>query len=204
MSKQFDAVKFDKNFWNNRYLNNETGWDIGYVSTPLKTYIDQLQNKNIKILIPGGGNSYESEYLYNNGFKNVYVVDISEKALQNFKERVPDFPTTQLLHKDFFTIDTTFDLIFEQTFFCALHPKLRKQYALKMYELLVENGKLVGVLFNFPLPKKEPPFGGDIDEYRTLFSSHFIIESLELCYNSIPKRSGREFFIKLVKPKQTI
>ena len=31
-----------KNYWENRYNNNETGWDIGYLSTPLKDYIDQL------------------------------------------------------------------------------------------------------------------------------------------------------------------
>lgn len=30
---------------------------------PLKVYFDQLTNKDLKILIPGGGNSHEAEYL---------------------------------------------------------------------------------------------------------------------------------------------
>ena len=72
-------------FWTNRYQENRTGWDIGYPSTPLKEYFDQLDNKALKILIPGAGNAYEAEYLWQQGFKNVHVLDISEiplKALQ--------------------------------------------------------------------------------------------------------------------------
>ena len=85
-------MNLSEGFWENKYKKNKTGWDLGEVSPPLKTYFDQLTNKNLKILIPGGGNSYEAEYLFKNGFKNVYVVDISETALKNIKNRVPDFP----------------------------------------------------------------------------------------------------------------
>ncbi|MCB0465166.1 MAG: SAM-dependent methyltransferase, partial [Aequorivita sp.] len=64
-------MNFYETFWNHKYLSGETGWDIGYVSTPIKEYIDQLSDKNLKILIPGGGNSYEAEYLFESGFNNV-------------------------------------------------------------------------------------------------------------------------------------
>lgn len=39
-------------YWTERYLEGRTGWDIGYLSTPIKTYIDQLKDKDISILIP--------------------------------------------------------------------------------------------------------------------------------------------------------
>ena len=42
--------KFDKSYWEEKYKKNKTGWDIGYISTPIKTYIDQLKNKNVSIL----------------------------------------------------------------------------------------------------------------------------------------------------------
>ena len=42
----------NKEYWEQRYTNQETGWDIGSSSTPLKEYIEQLENKNLKILIP--------------------------------------------------------------------------------------------------------------------------------------------------------
>ncbi|MGA1227027.1 MAG: methyltransferase domain-containing protein [Tamlana sp.] len=193
------TLELDETFWDNRYKTNDIGWDLGKISTPIKAYIDQLNNKNIKILVPGSGNSYEAEYLFNKGFKNVYVVDLSETALKNLKKRVPSFPSNQLIHKNFFDLNTTFDLIIEQTFFCAINPNLRAKYAQKMQELLNKNGKIVGLLFKVPLNNNHPPFGGNKDEYLNYFKPYFKIEIMEACYNSVESRKNRELFIKLVK-----
>ncbi len=185
--------------WDNRYINNDIGWDLGVVSPTLKAYFDQLENKELKILIPGGGNSYEAEYLYKQGFNNVYVVDLSKTALDNLHNRIPELPKNQLLNSDFFEVNDTFDLIIEQTFFCAISPELRGEYAFKTKELLKSKGKLVGVMFDVPLNKDRPPFGGNKDEYIALFSTHFKIDILEKCYNSYKNRQGRELFVKLLK-----
>ena len=192
-------MKLSEEFWNNRYVNNDIGWDLGEISTPLKTYFDQLENKNLKILIPGGGNSYEAEYLHHKGFKNVYVVDLSETALLNLKQRVPTFPSAHLIHQNFFDLTMKFDVIIEQTFFCAINPKLRKQYALKTNVLLKENGKLIGLLFDAPLYKEHPPFGGNKEEYLNYFEPYFTVDIMETCYNSVESRAGRELFIKFIK-----
>jgi len=186
--------KLNKTFWEHRYHENNTGWDIGYVSRPIKTYIDQLTNKDVKILIPGAGNSYEAEYLWEKGFKNVFVLDIVKQPLINLKKRVTKFPDEQLIHSDFFDLKDSFDLIIEQTFFCALQPNLRKRYSNKMYELLKENGKLIGLFFNFKLTNEGPPFGGNKTEYRKLFSSGFKIKTLEKSFNSIKAREHKELF----------
>ncbi|WP_375240190.1 methyltransferase domain-containing protein [Polaribacter sp.] len=185
--------------WDNRYINNDIGWDLGIVSPPLKAYFDQLKNKELKILIPGGGNSYEAEYLFKQGFKNIFVVDLSKTALNNLHNRIPELPKNQLINSDFFDVNDTFDLIIEQTFFCAIAPDLREKYAVKMKELLKPKGKLVGVMFNVPLNENRPPFGGNLEEYVELFSSHFKIDILEKCYNSYKNRQGRELFVKLLK-----
>ena len=37
------------NYWEERYQKGETGWDAGQITTPIKEYIDQLTNKNLKI-----------------------------------------------------------------------------------------------------------------------------------------------------------
>ncbi len=192
-----ENLELDEAFWSERYLNDEIGWDIGYVATPLKEYIDQLSNKDLKILIPGGGNSYEAEYLFNKGFRNVYVVDISNIPLENLLKRIPAFPKENLLHSDFYDLDQTFDLILEQTFFCAQDPKFRNSYVSKMNDLLYPNGKLVGLLFNIPLNDHKPPFGGSEPEYRSLFEKQFDIEIMETAYNSISERMGNELFIKM-------
>ncbi|TJY32173.1 methyltransferase domain-containing protein [Pontimicrobium aquaticum] len=192
----------NKAFWEQKYLENKTGWDIGDISTPLKSYIDQLTNKNLKILIPGAGNSYEAEYLWKKGFKNVYVVDIAKQPLKNLKQRLPDIPKQQLLNKDFFDLNDSFDLIIEQTFFCALQPSLRKKYAKKMYELLNLNGKIAGLLFDFELNNEGPPFGGSKAEYLNLFTPTFYIKTLRESYNSIKPRQGKELFFIFEKNNQ--
>ena len=190
---------FSNEFWTQRYEQNQTGWDIGEISRPLKEYIDQLEDKNLKILIPGAGNAYEAEFLFKQGFKNVYVADISKKPLQNLIARVPTFPKNQLLNINFFEIEDKFDLILEQTFFCALPIDSRKDYAMKTAELLKQDALLSGLLFSFPLTEDGPPFGGSKEEYLTYFSPYFKIEILESCYNSIKPRQGNELFFKFRK-----
>ncbi len=187
--------KFDSHYWTDKYKANQIGWDMGSVSPPLKAYADQLDDKGISILIPGAGNSYEAEYLHNQGFSNVDVLDISPAPLENLRSRVPEFPEEQLIQSDFFKWDKSYDLILEQTFFCALDPRLRDAYAKKMHELLNPKGKLVGLLFDFPLTESGPPFGGSYEEYLNTFEAWFKIQVLERCYNSIKPRSGRELFL---------
>jgi thiopurine S-methyltransferase len=187
-------TRFDKTYWENKYHENATGWDIGYASAPLTDYFNQLRDKKLKILIPGGGNCYEAEYLFEQGFENIFVIDIAEQPLKNLKARFPDFPENHLIHDDFFNHQGTYDLIVEQTFFCALDPAMRQKYADKMADLLTENGKLAGLLFDFELTEDGPPFGGSTAEYLPLFSQKFTIKKLERCYNSIKPRNGRELF----------
>lgn len=191
--------KLDANYWQNRYQQSETGWDVGYPSTPLKEYFDQLKNKSLKILIPGCGNAYEAEYLYYQSFKNVYVIDIAPAAINNFKKRVPSFPVGQLILGDFFNHFDQYDLIIEQTFFCALDPKLRPTYAKKMHELLKPDGKLVGLLFDDHLNTDHPPFGGSKEEYIKYFEPYFNLTVFDTAYNSIQPRAERELFMILIK-----
>lgn len=186
-------------YWNNRYVDNDFGWDAGDITTPLKTYFDQLTDKSLKILIPGAGNSYESEYLFNHGFKNVFVLDFAEEPLKNIKQRCPDFPSSQLIRDDFFKHNGQYDLIIEQTFFCAIDPKLRSDYAKHVHSLLKPKGKLVGVLFDTEFEKAGPPFGGNKKEYEGYFNSLFDINQMEPCYNSIKPRDGKELFIIFTK-----
>ena len=77
---------FNKNYWDKKYKEHKTGWDIGDISSPLKSYIDQLTNKNLRILIPGAGNGYEVEYLFRLGFTNIFVVDIALQPLENIQK----------------------------------------------------------------------------------------------------------------------
>jgi SAM-dependent methyltransferase len=187
----------DGKFWNERYKANETGWDLGEVSPPLKAYIDQLDNKDLRILIPGCGNSYEAEYLLNKGFTNVSVIDIAAEPVNRLRVKFQSNPNIRIILGDFFTHQAEYDLILEQTFFCALDPKLRQSYVEAMKGLLAQGGKLVGVLFNKEFEQQGPPFGGTDAEYRKLFTDAFEFRTFEDCYNSFPKRANSEVFMIL-------
>jgi SAM-dependent methyltransferase len=190
-------MNLDSNSWNQRYLKDNTGWDLGFISTPLKNYFDQLTNKDLHILIPGCGNSYEAEYLFNNGFKNVYVLDFSKKAIDNFSQRVVSFPSANIICENFFDVVGHYDLIIEQTFFCAIDINKRLEYAQKVHSLLNINGKLIGVLFNAPMYEDHPPYGGSVEEYKSYFSLLFELNIFEPSYNSVSSRNGKELFINI-------
>jgi methyl halide transferase len=191
----------DKDYWEDRWQQQQTGWDLGEVSPPLKQYIDGLADKNLSILIPGCGNAYEAEYLLRNGFTNITLIDIAPAAVVSLTQKLLRFIQSGnllVLNEDFFEHSGKYDLILEQTFFCAVRPKLRTAYAHKMSELLNEGGKLVGLLFdkNF---EGGPPFGGKKEEYVTYFKPFFQQINMAACYNSIAPRAGTELFIQIQK-----
>lgn len=191
----------DDQYWSERYSLKQTAWDVHGATPPLTQYIDQVKRKDFKILIPGCGNAYEADYILKNEFKQVTLLDLSAVLIQSLQQRFAGKPI-QILHQDFFEHRGQYDLILEQTFFCALNPNLRQAYADQMHALLKPGGTLAGVLFNRDF-EAGPPFGGSASEYRNLFSRGFTIHTLEPCYNSIPPRAGNELFFilrKLDKP----
>jgi SAM-dependent methyltransferase len=189
-------------YWNRFFEKNRLGWDVGYVSTPLKAYFDQILDRKLKILIPGSGLGWEAEYLWKNGFSAVYYHDFSPLAHQAFLQRVPRFPQQQMLYDDFFSLKGKYDLIVEQTFFSAIPRAKRTDYARQIFRLLSPGGKFVGLLFNHEFGHDFPPFGGAYEEYKTLFFSLFDVKVFETARNSIRPREGREFFFILKKTKR--
>jgi hypothetical protein len=190
--------KLSAEYWSNRYQKSEIGWDLRQVSPPLKEYIDQLDDKSISILIPGCGSGYEGEYLFRQGFTNVHLLDFSKEPLEAFQKRVPGFPNSHLHVCDFFKHQGQYDLILEQTLYCAIDPSLRGEYAKKTAELLKEEGKLVGLLFNREF-EGGPPFGGSKKKYEVCFGPFYSTLKMEVCYNSITPRKDTELFIQLQK-----
>ena len=52
-------MKEEQSYWTKRYQEESTGWDIGYPSTPLKEYIDQLEDKSVAHLSNGTNLSHQ-------------------------------------------------------------------------------------------------------------------------------------------------
>ena len=191
-------LPLDQTYWDNQYQANATGWDLGQVSPPIKTYINTIENKDAKILIPGCGNTYEAEYLLQQGFKNITVIDIAPTLVESLKQKFANNNNITIVLGDFFDHQGNYDFIIEQTFFCALPPTMRQKYVWKMHQLLTNYGKLIGLLFNREF-EVSPPFGGSLNEYEQLFTKAFIFNSISLAGNSIPSRANTELFIEFQK-----
>jgi hypothetical protein len=99
------------------------------------------------------------------------------------------------LEEDFFKHSGQYDLILEQTFLSGISPVQREDYVNKIKELLVKQGKLVGVVFNHEFSFEGPPFGAKPDTYEMLFNQYFDMQVFDPAYNSIKPRKGREHFI---------
>ncbi len=193
----------DQKYWEAQYQANSTNWDLGDVSPPIKTFIDTLENKNSRILIPGCGNTYEAEYLLSEGFTDVTVIDIAPTLVDSLKIKFGNNPNIKIILGDFFEHTGNYDCIIEQTFFCALPPTMRQKYVWKMHQLLAENGIISGLLFNREFDVS-PPFGGSQEEYEKLFKAAFSIEKLNVCQNSTEKRAKTELFFEFKKSNSLV
>lgn len=193
----------DQSYWDLQYQSETTGWDLGTISPPIKAYVDQLKDTTISVLIPGCGNTYEAEYLLEKGFTNITVIDIAPTLVEKLKEKFKNTNAIRIIHGDFFEHKGSYDLILEQTFFCALPPQMRQKYVWKMHHLLSKNGKIAGLLFNRSF-EVSPPFGGSKTEYEQLFSEAFHFKILETSYNSVTPRAQSELFFVFEKKSEVI
>lgn len=189
----------DRDFWDQRWRTSETGWDLGYVSPAIEAYLSQYPNKQAAILIPGCGNAYEAGYLIQQGFTNITLIDIAPAAIEKLHQKFKNSTGVKILCENFFEHAGQYDLIIEQTFFCAIPPQSRPEYVAKVSSLLKPGGKLTGVLFDTTFERQGPPFGGSASEYRAEFEPYFTIKTMAPCINSIAPRAGTELFINLIK-----
>lgn len=93
----------DKAFWEEKYHNNETGWDRGSASPALLDWLKAL--KPCRILVPGCGRGHEVIELARRGF-DVTAVDIATPAIDHMQAMLEkEKLTATLIHGDLFEIE---------------------------------------------------------------------------------------------------
>lgn len=193
------TIELDQKFWNTLWENKTTHWDIGYPSPAIADFMSNYPNKKAAIIIPGCGNAYEAEFLVKNGFTDITLIDIAPLAVKNIEERFANYPQVKIICGDFFEHQEQYDLMIEQTFFCALNPKKRNEYAQHSASILKPQGKIIGLMFDKDFGNPFPPFGGNKEEYIQVLNPYFDIQTMEKCNNSIPPRVNTELFVQMIK-----
>ena len=185
-------------FWNQKYKNNDIGWDIGS-PTPIFVNWSKKISRSKKILIPGSGNGHDALYLSQKNH-NVYAVDFSIEATNHLKKRAKDLNLQiNTICDDFFKLKDYYgkmDIILEYTFFCAINPSLRLKYIMETSKLLKEGGLFVGIILPINKDVKEggPPYGVDLDKIIKSFSDYYDILECKKSELSIKPRMNNEVF----------
>jgi len=191
-------VSNDK-FWNQCYIDNNTGWDIGSVTPVFKQWADSLQKKS-KILVPGAGNGYDPLYFSSLGH-DVTAIDFSEAAVSKMKLKAKEENLSlKVIRCDFFDMldkfKKDFEYIVEYTFYCAIDPINRNKYIDIVHHLLNDNGKLIALFLplNKDISDGGPPFAVKESEIENKFSKKFDLIDSYMHPLSINQRKENEKF----------
>jgi len=193
---------YSKEDWQRHYDEDDLGWDLGHVAPP---FVDLLESNAIfpcKTLVPGCGRGHEVIFFGENGF-DVTAVDYSIGAVNHLNSVILGRKLNiRVLNLDFFELDSThdclYDLLIEQTFFCAISPSQRPLYAKTVARILKKGGMIVG-LFYHTGQEGGPPFNTTRQDIIKHFSGLFEIRELTQANNSAEKRKGKEWLAILIK-----
>ena len=193
-------------FWQERYLTDNTPWDIGEAAPAFVKYFDKKKNtSNEKIAVLGCGLGHDAFFLAHlsspTSHLQIYGFDFSKSAIKfcdEIKEK-NNLKNISFYKVDFFKLikdrkwKNYFDLVIEHTSFCAIDPSRRKEYVDLIKYLLKPHGKLAGLFFIRPIKLGGPPFGSTEEEIRGLFKNGFM-ETEKLHHESCPHTfTGKEY-----------
>lgn len=187
-------------------------WDRGEPSPALVDLLNEkedlvgrpvIEGRRKKALVPGCGRGYDVLLLASKGYDAVGL-EISESAVHQCRvlrekestkyfPNSPDHGSCDFVLGDFFedqwlssatSGQSSFALIYDYTFFCALPPEARPKWAARMSQLLSSDPEARLICLEFPTYKAPdtggPPFGLSPDTYV----AHLSRPGEELPYSS--------------------
>lgn len=166
-----------------------------------------------RALVPGCGRGYDVTLLASPD-RVAVGLDISAKAIEAAEACYEGMPadlkppraSVEFRATSFFDLpedsESKFNFVYDYTFFCALHPSARQNWANKMAAIVAPGGELCTIMFpiedgstHFAYGGNNdgPPFRVTVEDYASLLEplgfEHFVLEKLEpqMCH---PGRNG--------------
>lgn len=189
------------NFWEKRYQEKSTRWDLGQAAPAFVTLLDSPNAPEAgKTAVLGCGRGYDALLFADRGFE-VVGFDFAPSAIADAKLLAEARNSTaQFLQQDIFDLDKefpqAFDYVVEHTCFCAIPPERRPEYVQLVGSLLRPGGELLAIFFTHTRPGG-PPFATTPDAIRQDFGIDFDILTLDPIANSVTSRQGVEHFGRL-------
>ncbi|KAJ8774210.1 hypothetical protein K2173_009641 [Erythroxylum novogranatense] len=183
--------------WEKCWEEGLTPWDLGQ-PTPILIQLHETGSlPKGRALVPGCGSGYDVVAI---ACPDRYVVglDISEKAIKKAEQLSSLLPNANyftFIREDFFSWrpPKLFDLIFDYTFFCAIEPQMRSDWARQVRDLLKPDGELITLIFPISDHVGGPPYKVSVANYEeVLHPMGFKAVSIANNELAVGARKGRE------------
>lgn len=167
----------------NQGLKPGQAFDKFIPSPILQKYNNENKIPDGLALVPGCGRGYDVTYLASKDRK-VVGLELSSTAVEAAKNRLSQIVESEgFLHQDqcdfrnqnFFDLNKysdqpkeLYDFVYDYTFFCALDPSIRSNWAKQMANVIKPGGLLMTVIFPIIEKVGGPPFGVSLDAYKNV------------------------------------
>jgi SAM-dependent methyltransferase len=144
-------------------------------------------------LIPGCGEDHRTIEAFRDAGHRVTAIDFSPVAVERTKQVLPAF-SDKIILGDFFSYrfeSSLFDIIYERTFLCSLPPRLWKDYATRMAQLLRPRGILAGFFF-YGKESDPPPYPLNKSKAAQILGSRFDLVKSAPVIDSVSIFAGKE------------
>lgn len=185
-------------YWTNIYHEERNpGWNLGEPAEALKDMLPRLKLPKSRILVLGCGEGHDAALFAQAGHV-VTAIDFSEEAVARAEKNYGHLPGLKFLKQDVFKLDpsfqSSFDIVFEHTCYCAIDPHRRRDLVKVWKQVLHDQGQLMGVFFTM-YKKQGPPYGGSEWELRQRLKDSFQFVFWGRWQKSLPGRQGKELFV---------
>ncbi|WVZ61236.1 hypothetical protein U9M48_011143 [Paspalum notatum var. saurae] len=184
--------------WIRCWEEGVTPWDLGQPTPAVVDLVNSgtLPGDAATVLVPGCGAGYDVVALSGAG-RFVVGLDICETAIQKARQRAAADGSSSFafVAADFFTWEPPelFDLIFDYTFFCALHPSMRAAWGRRMAQLLKPDGELITLMYLAQGQEAGPPFNTAVSDYEEVLRPlGFVITCIQDNQVAVQPRKGME------------
>ena len=195
MQEKDDIRPSDPEFWQGRWQNERTGWDLGgphpLLGDVFRTlFADGWLAKDASAWVPGCGRAHCAAELARLGFVTLGS-DVVPEAIAKAKELYADVDRLTLeVGNALSPLAVPVDVIFDRAVLCAIGPEQRSEFVKAIAASLKPGGLFVTFAFTETAPahgKSGPPFGIPFTELVELLGP-------ELTLMSAAERSGVDIY----------
>ncbi len=146
-----------KEFWEQRYQQAETAWNIGKPHPLLHKLMARLcqivavvpEGNLGRVLVPGAGHAHCAAYWAEQGY-DTDAIDIAPSAISLARETYAKIPQLRIQLADIFAAPfppETFDVVYDRAMLCALPPDMRTKYIQAVTGMLKKGGVFAIISF---------------------------------------------------------